>query len=221
MTLFRWLFSPPRFRRFEDSFARNRRSLLTGLREAIENRKYSDQVLVLVAHFAETFTSLQDALESWTIDYEVITSTVDSKWLTGLDAASGKKPVYLSLAQMLAAENVRACQPVTSPQLGVIVIDLHPLPEKDCRLEQFCRSLPHPVELGYFLSFDDAVVRQAISDNAVRILDLFGMGENELVTSLLLSRRLKQFLSKKAKLYPTDHPAYSAAEWFITNKPPG
>lgn len=219
MKLLRWPFGPPRFRRCEDSYARNQNSQLAGLREAIDSQAHSDQVFVLVAHFSDSFTSLQDALESWSIDYEVVTSAIDSNWLAGLDSIAGKKPVYLTLAEMLTVETTRMYQRMSAPLLGVIAIDLHPLPEKDFRLEQYCRSLPCPVELGYFLSFDDVVVRQAISDNAIRILDLFGMRENELVTSLMISRRLKQFLTRRARLYGTDHPAPSAAEWFIANKP--
>ena len=217
--MFRWIFRTPRFRCYEDSFARDRNGLLAGLRQAIENRQTTDQVLIVVAHFADEFTAVQQAFESWGTAYDIVTRTIDGAWLDALDPVDQGHRLFLCLSAMMSPEHLDGLSLNDSIHFGVLVVERHPLPARDRQVEEFCRALPGAVELGYFLSFDQSVLRRTVDDAFIKILKMFGMGENELITSNMVSRRIKMVLQHNARKYGTDHPADSADEWFERNNP--
>ena len=89
------LFGKPGYRRFDDSYALTRASLLQSLRQSIEKRSSPEQVILLVAHFPDIFTQLQDALEAWNLSYDVITDRVNERWLENLPVGM-PSPLFLN-----------------------------------------------------------------------------------------------------------------------------
>ncbi len=217
--MFRWIFSTPRFRCYEDSFARDQAARLAGLGQALDKRLASDQVLIVVAHFAEEFTAVQEAFESSHAPYEIVSRPIDSSWLDDLKTGEHGSRLFLCLSDLLSSDNLAGRTLDPSVHFAVLVVERHPLPIRDQRVEQFCRALPGTVELGYFLSFDQSVLRRAVDNAFIQILNMFGMGENEMITSNMVSRRMKMVLQQNARRYMTDSPADSADEWFQNNRP--
>ena len=211
-----WLFGKPRFRFYEDSFAKTRKSTLAGLRKAIDNRKETEDLFLIVCHFPKTFEELQDHLHAWELEYEIVSRPLrQSKVVSYLTNQSSR--ILLVLSDLLVVEETTKTVDATNANLCVMAVERHPSIVHDDRLEIFCRSLPVRVELGYFLSFEDPTVNTLINDATLRILDMFGMGENELITSNMISRRLRTVLTQDSKKYVSDLPADSAREWIQRN----
>lgn len=210
--MFQRLFGKPRFLFYEDSFARTRAGMLAGLRQALEPRIARGENFLLVTHFAETFLELQDKLAAWNIDYQinegaVRPDSIHQKFRTTQDQ------VILSLSSLLRHEDLADEAFDGGHKIGVMVTERHPDGVSDNELEHFCRSIPCYVELGYFLSFEDAVVSELVHDSALKILDLFGMGQNELITSNMISRRLQSMLRRNGEHADRQIAADSAEDW--------
>lgn len=217
--MFSWLFPKPRFRVYEDSFARTDAAMFDGLRNAIEQRLELGQTVLLVAHFASAFEELQDYLDQWALEYQIGPAKIAPFQLPEL--FEGGPRITLSLARQLVQEDVSAAANRHNDTICVVVIERHPNGIADGKLEQFCREIPGHVEFGYFISFEAGLVRTMINESALHILDMFGLGENELITSNMISRRLRSLLAKNARMIATDHAAESFEEWVELNPPTG
>jgi len=214
-----WLFSPPRFRVYEDSFARTRAAMFVGLRDAIEERLNLGQNILLVTHFAQSFEQLQDHLERWSMEYQIGPTKISPFHLPDL-FGSDKQSVMLSLSNQLVHEDASSDANKSDQTTCVVVVERHPNGKSDPQLESFCREIPGFVEFGYFMSFEDGLISSTINESALRIIDLFGMGENEMITSNMISRRLRSLLARNSKLIVTDNPADSFEEWIRLNPAP-
>ncbi len=215
--MFERLFGKPRFLFYEDSFARTRVGILNGLRDALVPRIEQGECFLIVTHFADTFIELQDKLASWSIDYQINSSPMSPFAIREM-VLSAQAPVTLSLSGLLRNDATATEAFERDKKIGIMVVERHPDGVSDDALEQFSRSIPCYVELGYFLSFEDAVVAELVHGSALKILDLFGMGENELITSNMISRRLKNLLKHNSRFYKTNHAADSAKQWLELNK---
>ena len=214
--MFGWLFNKPNYRRFEDSYALNRSSLMNGLRESIDWKVGPDQITFLVAHFPDVFSNLQLALEDWKTPYEVVVQTINRQWLeqiqTGVDL-----PVFLTMAELFETD-MPANEPwQNTPEISIMVAERHPLETHDRCIEDFGRQLRRPVALGYFLALDDEIIKQFISPGMIHLLRQLGLREQELVTSHMVTRKLNQATRKMNKQIIQEQPADSAADWFQLN----
>ena len=217
-SMFSWLFGIPRFRCYEDSYARSREGMLAGVRDALQNRMEKGEKFLIVTHFADAFSEIQDKLADWGFDYQINSAKLNASAAKQLVLDSNSQ-IVLSLSGLLQFEATSDSFD-SENKICVMVLEMHPGGKLDDELQQFCRSIPCHIEMGYFLSFEDAVLSPLVGDSTLKILDMFGMGENELVTSNMVSRRLKYALKHNAWYYTTDHPADSAAEWMQVNKRP-
>lgn len=213
--MFNWLFGKPKFRFYEDSFARTTESLLEGLRKAISDRADREECYLIVAHFPERFEQLQGKLHAWSMDYEILDKPLNPAAIARRFETSDSR-LLLCLSSLLVPDPTSASLD-ESRTICLMATERHPSITHDDRLEDFCRSIPTRVEFGYFLSFDDATVKNLINESTLRILDVFGMGENELITSNMISRRLRTVLTQNLKKFQTDHKADSAEEWIRIN----
>jgi len=212
-------FDPDKIK-YEDSFARTTRGKLRGIQSAL--RKASGEpanTTLLVAHFADTFTQLQDMLHEEAIEYDIATSKLDHDWLAVSRDDQGN--VLLTLAELLEPLPRQSNESSTAPStVSVIVSERHPLLSADERLAEFCKSLPCRVRWGYFLSFQDAVMKALVDKRAVQILDMFGMGQYELIHSKMVSKSLNRALKKMETRYLSRFPTDSAEQWLIRNAKP-
>ena len=193
-----------------DSFARTLGGKLLGIQSAIiEATSDNLQHVLLVAHFPDTFELLQQMLEEQRIEYEVPTVKLNQDWFVALPFSGCR--VSITFAEML--ETLKPTDFRSDTRLSVLVAERHPLLAEERAIDEFCRSLPCKVQRGYFLSFEDAVVSQLLDERAIQILDMFGMGQNELINSKLLSNSLDHALKKLSGHAQDGFPANSAAEW--------
>ena len=214
--MFNWLFSKSRLRVFEDSFARTRPSMLRGLCSAIDQRLSVGRKVLVLTHFPDAFEELQDELAAQQIDYELLDRKIFPVQLQQLLEGAGN--VYLGLAEFLN-ESEQIVTSGSNSILSVIVAERHPSARFDNQIESFFRASNCNVELGYLLSFEDSTLQIIVNESALKIFDMFGMGENELVTSNMISRRIQVIQNRLARQIETNYAADSAAQWLRLNQP--
>ena len=225
MGILDWFKNKKRFVRCDDMYATTREGLWKALRRTVMAPQHSQKAIWLVAHFTDSFTALQAELETWQVEYEVVTQPVIMSELnrSGL-VQSGK--VNLVLAQLLqndvaqAATNsfAKEIEQSDSTSIAMIMVERHPLIHHDQRVEEFGREAPYKVEFGYFNSLDDEVLALVINETLLTILKQLGLNDHELITSSLVSRRLETVLKRVAPTYRNDKPADSASEWIKLNQ---
>ncbi len=168
-------------------------------------------------HFTDTFIRLQEELDTWQVDYEIVTSRIDPNHLdrSGLLATDQVKVV---LAEMLTDPGSQVwLEPNLDSTIAMIVVERHPQLKYDDQVESFARNLPARVEFGYYLSLDDEVIRLVINETSIKILQQLGMNEHELIASMMVTRRLNTMLKRFADNYRSDEPADSAQQWLELN----
>ena len=82
--------------------------------------------------------------------------------------------------------------------VALMVLERHGDIRRDDSIESFCRSAPMPIELGYFLSLDDPLVKEVVSPTSRLVLEQMGLEEHELITSNLITRRLDKSLRRRS-----------------------
>ncbi len=195
-----WILRRPNFHRIDDSYAMDRQNLWPSLKTAISHQLQQGHPIWIVVHFAETFTTVQDLLGQWSIDYQIVDQVLQPKdALDHLqDSAEG---VSLVLSDLLTVSETANLTRDDSQTLSMIVVERHPLAVQDREVEQFARLIPCPVQLGYFLAIDDLVIRQVVNQTTIEILKQLGMKDHELITSNMITRRINQFLNRAERHY--------------------
>ena len=219
MGLFDWITGKSRFKRFDDVFALNRESLWDALKQTLESQLHADKSIWLVAHFVETYTELQELLDQWQFDYDVVSTPIDPNHLerSGLLSRSSLK---LVLGQLIPDAKPNLLEVDRSQTIALVMVERHPQVLHDQRIEAFSKTLPVRVELGYFLSLEDESVKLVVNETTLTILKQLGMNEHELITSHLVTSRLNKVLGRMSNSYRSDHPADSAEQWLAMNSPP-
>jgi len=207
-------------------YAPTRSGLWKALHKSVVSPQHANKAIWLVAHFTDTFVALQSELDSWNLDYEIITTPIQLDRIPRTSLASPGK-LNLVLAGLIPATDQELTQgrqptsdePNDTTTIAMIVVERHPHFKYDDQVESFARSLPNNVEFGYFNSLDDAVLGHVIDDTFMTILRQLGLNDHELITSTMVSRRLKKVLKRVGATYSTEHPADSAREWIGLNSP--
>ncbi|MDG2181436.1 MAG: hypothetical protein P8L78_07075 [Mariniblastus sp.] len=217
MSFWKVLFGKRQFTYFDDAYALTRESLWNSLQSTLKSERYANQPVWLVVHFFDTFTWLQDRLDESGIPYEIETSEIDAKRL-GYDAIVTQNGIRLVLAKSLLSVSDHASSDTDLERsLAVIVLERHPLLEHDLRIERIARSFPIRVEYGHYLALDDSVVQMVVNDATLKILQQMGFNDQELITSTMVTRRLKKVLGRMESSFQSDRDADSAAEWIELN----
>jgi hypothetical protein len=213
--MFKWLFRKSSFHRFQDSYALRHEAMLDGMFKALQTRLDSGDCVFLLVHFSETFTHLQESLETSELPFVIITLPIDSGQVKKL-AEQHQGQVLVTMTQMLRHDTLPS-EKLESPDVAVVVCERHPMPEYDDSITEWCRQLVFPVQLGYFLSLEDPVVNHVVPDQVKTMLEQFGLGENELITSAMVSKRLNSVLKRKAAKVTDEVQADSPAAWLQKN----
>ncbi len=217
MGIWKVLFGKRQFTYFDDAYAFTRESLWNSLQSTLKSNRYANQPVWLIVHFFDTFSWLQDRLDESDVPYEIETSSIDAKRLN-YDPLVTQSGVRLVLTKTLVSVEDSAKPEVDFERsLAMIVLERHPLIEHDLRIERIARSIPMRVEYGHYLALDDSVVRMVVNDATVRILKQLGMNDHELITSSMVTRRLKKVLRRMQSNFKFDRDADSAAEWIALN----
>ena len=216
MGILDWLFQRPQFKRFDDSYALIRESLWNALQRTVNSEQHALKSIWLVTHFTDTFTTLQDRLDSWGREYDVVAAPIDANALERSNLLSPSS-FKLVLAEMIPDAFPNMLEVNRDQTIAMIVLERHPHPKYDDRIVEFAKSLPCLVEFGHYLSLDDEVVKTVISETTLTILKQLGMDEHELITTSMVSRRMNVTLGRNAEEYSGDQPADSAKEWLELN----
>lgn len=231
-----WFNRPRRFTRCDDMYASTRESLWNAVRKTIQAPIHQQKSIWLVTHFTDTFLALQSQLERWQVEYEVITKPFDQAELEQSQLLA-PGTIKLVLAELVnfdlpdpsrfaterltrEAVNQAPLSETPRPSLAMILVERHPHLKHDQRIESFARSLNANVEFGYFNALDDVVLAQVMSPTTMTVLHQLGLNDHELITSVMISRRLTKVLRRAAEQYPSDLPADSASEWLKLNSIP-
>lgn len=227
MSFFDWLKQPRSFTQFEDHYALTRESLFAALKKPIRDCVDRHDLVLLVAHFPDCFTQMEGQLETWDLEFEVVVNRIDQNWLDTVNSDRQYNDrqcnhVFLTLSGMLDGDVApqktgrgldQSVQPVS-----MMVLERHPQIARDNRIAALAKSITNPVRLGYFLSLKDPVVAKLINPQLVQLMQQMGLTDQELVTSNMLTRRLKRVLSR-LEVAGNELPAESASEWFELNAP--
>jgi len=220
MSLLDSLFGKPNFLKFDDCYALDRERLWEALQNAFQSQLSQDNVVILVCHFAATFSAIQEKLIFADVEYEIATQRLTAAWLKNYKVHA-RGTVLLALADLIDEQaDSQLKQPFDSTtQLAIMVCERHPLRKKDRRIERLGKAIPLPVQLGYFLALDDAVVSLAVNETTLQLLKQMGVEEQELVTSNMVTRRLNKVLDRIEKQIKSDLPADSVEDWLKINAP--
>ena len=191
--------------------------MATCLAAAIERRKKLDAAILLVAHFQSTFIRTQEFLEQFNVDYQVSGAVLRPEDLAEF-GRSTRGSVLLTLAGSLDDMSLARQVVPQSIDLSVMVLERHPIPAEDRRIESLCRLWPFHIRLGYFLALDDAVQRRCIHPTTVVLLQQLGLRDHELITSHMLTQRIETVLAREALKNKLQRPAESPEKWFELNR---
>jgi len=225
MSFFDWLNQPRSLTQFEDHYALTRDSLMAALQKPISDCVDRHDLVLLVAHFPDCFTQMESQLEAWGLNFEVIVDRVNQDWINTAGFGQQYNHVFLTLSGMLdchdepaAKKTARGMQGEGEQPVSMMVLERHPQMGRDNQIESFAKSIANPVRLGYFISLEDSVVTKLINPQLVLLMQQMGLTDQELVTSNMLTRRLKKVLSRQT-LAGKELAAESASEWYELNAP--
>ena len=191
--------------------------MATCLAAAIERRKKLDAAILLVAHFQSTFIRTQEFLEQFNIDYLVSGAVLRPEDLAEFGRVS-RGSVLLTLAGSLDEMSLARHVIPQAVDVSVRVLERHPIPAEDRRIESLCRLWPFRMRLGYFLALDDAVQCRCIHPTTVVLLQQLGLRDHELITSHMLTQRIETVLTREALQNKSQRPAESPEQWFALNR---
>ena len=230
-------FKKKRHRTLLDSFALLDSGKWNAIENAIRGLQKKAQPTLLVAHFPSTFTWIQSQLENSELSYSLTKNRISETDLLKLlrntesdspllDSAtlspeiSNSPSLFLILAEQLVLDSEAISNPCfpeseSERDFSVIVCERHPVEKQDFLLKRFIGRLPGKSEIGYFLSLEEPLIRAAIGDNAVLVMQQLGLNEHELITSQILTRRIDRFTKKQNDLETKS--ADSPADWLKIN----
>lgn len=188
---------------------------MVGMMNALEARIEKGESVFLLSHFPDTFSQIERRLERSSLEFTIISGRVDSAQVLEL---TRKQPgrLFLTMAQMLKLDRYPLPKR-EQPSLAVAMCQRHPMPSYDSKVAHWCRESVFPTQLGYFLSLEDPVVDHVVNDQVKLLLRQFGLGENELITSSMVSRRLDSVLKRKAAKVESEVDADSVLDWLKLN----
>ncbi len=201
-----------------DSFTLTSASKYSTLRQWLSDLAKSNRPVVLLCHFQSTFSEVQRMLDQFEFDFEIVAKSVTRPVLMRQFEDPTRRPL-LTMASMLQACELAPVRHSSQDSLNIaiIVLERFPNPVRDQAIEQFARSLGCPVQLGYLLSFDDPLIRKLLGPNFIELMQQLGLGENDLVSSVMSSRALSRAIRRRVKRVVNEISAESPLEWLDVN----
>ena len=214
-SFFRYLFAN-RITRHPDTFGMTRERLWDSIAGSIRLQQSMGKSVWLLAHFPETYLACQAMLEQHEIDYFVETDGVSTSWFFERSAAGAH--VRLLLGDLIKPIEFEDDVEVCDLKIAMMAVERHPYEPVDDRLLAFASSLPAKVEVGYFLAIDDELVKRLVPDQLIDLLKAMGLQDHDLITSSLVTRRLKKLIGRMSETAQAVEGAESALAWFETQE---
>ncbi len=202
-------------RHYPDTFSLRRRDLLSGIGRVLQQVS-PDEHWIVAAHFPRSFEALTESLDQQSIRFRVGDRPLQSH---SVRTALAPGEIVVTLAGMLHG-NADA-QPVQSLDrpVSVLLVERHPLLRHDVAVERFVECIPGQRRLAYYLALDDPLLRQMLSPQMLEVLRQFGLTEQHLVSSHLVSRAIKRWQRKIERRVRVEHSADSCEAWLERNVP--
>ena len=180
---------------------------------------------LVLCHFPSTFQEILQTFDTQNIEYDIVETWQADTSPRREDESAGGANVQLTLCQALSGDNEEATDAPQRwrqtrfpwQQLFMIVTERHPLASYDQALEQFVRSLPNSVTLGYLLSLEDPLLRRVVSQESIQLLQQIGLEHNDLISSQMIHRYLNRFQKNLARQMMDEQMADSLEEWLEKN----
>ena len=210
------------FRRNDDAYATSREKLWQGVKEATATQLHLDRSIWLVAHFPDTFISMQERVNQWGLNYSIVKHPVTLESLAGPNQRLvSPGSIHLVLADLLPAETVFNDENLTG-NVAAMIVERHPRTAHDATLHKYFKSISATglgVELGYFMAFDDPLVAAVLNETTIEVLNQLGLQSHSLINSMTLTRRLEKQLQKQQAKYISNIDAENVEQWLELNSP--
>ena len=209
-----------RFRRFDDAYATTKETLWTSIRQSLETQIAAGKAILLVVHFPDTFSYIQNQLAESSIDYEIASKALTPEFLL---EPSGSPILQPGRINLVLSALIPAIGPATGRnienQLSVLVVERHPLIDHDKRIHNFCKHIGAAIELGYFQSFEDPLVAAELNEMTLMLMEQLGLNDHSLINSMTLTRRIDRKLKRDRARYTSDVDADNYQQWLERNQP--
>lgn len=213
MGLTDWLRQTWGNRHFPDTFALHREQLWEGIADVLRQAAQREHWLV-VAHFPETFQRLCAALDRRQIDFRIATQTFASSSVRE-QVPCGE--IQVTLAGMLQASAAIRERPGAQQPVAVLMVERHPLRKYDQGVESFVAQIQGRRRLAFYQALDDPLIQGLMSPQIIEILRQFGLAEQHLISSHLVSRGVARLQRKIAARVTAEQRADSCAVWLQAN----
>lgn len=212
MNPFRWPFASSPFERVPDAFILDRAQLWPAIRQAIEYQQQQGNVVWVIAHFADQFFEIQNWLNQWELEYQIVEKRIDPHNIADM-SRNNPKAIFLGLAEFVGSGEPANRIAGEAVSISMLVIERHPLIDFDRALEAAAHQIPGRVKFGYYLSLSDPAFDGQISQTVVALLKHFGLEDNQLINSVTASRAIERWLKKSSARFDPSVRADSAKEW--------
>ena len=205
------------FQEYADSYGLTRAGLNAEICRITRERLQAGDLVFVLPQFPSTFLQIQAAFDQRDVDYRVQATPLDENQLEELISENHGREAILTLAEMLQKFPVAKLPYSSKISASVIVTERHPLGAKDESISAAARRLPLPTRLGFFLALDDPLLKPVNGDWVGSLLRTLGATETELISSHMVSKRIRSLQRRIQATAKSDKPADSADHWMAIN----
>lgn len=197
----------------------NRERKLAGICHELAATTAGGRNALVLAHFEETLTGLETALEARRIEHRRFVSS-DSAAVCG---RHGERPgqVWAGRAQAFQPSNtltsIEPSRALLEVPLEIIVAEHHPLRSRDEVLVTAAGKLGCQSQLTFHISLDDPLLVHFGVNSIQHLFKQLGMDEEASLSNPLITNAIRRAQEKIESGTPKDLPAHSIADWFKYN----
>ena len=217
------LFRKKRTRRQDDKTWAAKTLKFNGICDEILKATKRNYMVLAVAHFERTLEELKEILDARDLKYRLFKESWD---ISDFDLDEIKQEgfeivVLLSdVVSSLGQFDDRSRQASSSKRrIHIVVVEHHPLLEKDELVLSFAASLPYVTTVCFHASLDEPLMKLFGADRLASMLTRLGRSETSPVTHPMITSAIAAAQKKIKKEAIGDERAESAEDWFYYNFP--
>jgi preprotein translocase subunit SecA len=175
---------------------------LAGLEKELRERMSRDRLVIVMAHFPDRMTELEDMLQRSSIAYRSITASLIGQNIDQHFDRMDQATVLLARSDTIP-DTLPPEADHRDPQRSISILfrERHPLRRADQRVAGFVASLPCAARLCFFDALDDELVTAFAGDWVRLFLEQSGMKEEDRIESPMVARRIKAAQQKVEERY--------------------
>lgn len=211
------LFGKKSTRRLDDKVWLNPDAKYNGLIRGLVEQPDPSVTTVIVTQFAETFETLQIALQLSNVNYQLITSMIDARRLYTLARGSVVVAQADSLLTATGASPVDASN--DDLQIDFVVVEHHLMRLEDDRIETFAESLAGSITLTYHVCLNEPLMVLFGGQDVQAIWKQFDLPNDSFLSHSIISKSIQSAQQKIERQATTHTSARSARQWLELNLP--